>query len=599
MVVLNFIFQCQNSIGVISENLIHLVTRVKEKNLLQPFMLCSHLMLFNSMASNIDEKNFKLKTALFDVETKPNNPIQYYSLPLDPLTDEDLLILQVEWSKFTEDQAYKQFVKPYLFTDFLNKNDFKALNYLCHIDKQKLDHQFEEALRQVFALTDNIFVRSRYIREVAIGQTKIDYIAPLMTSNCLETALINFDHKSMIKALVSQPLPTQPFEPLIPILQKFVRTLVDCCENISLNNKKQQNKLKLDQQLDFIPIPNTDELFLGYIPGCFPFPYHNNDAYQLIELPYKLYHQHNSNIILVKNKSVILESGIVIKQETTGEIPITNTTSFFYLSKDSDLPFTASPIRLHDVGSPEQHKDMLAEIPQFLQDYIPKSDGIEFISLPVSDIDKDIMELLFLEQIVAQSSNSTNSDEQQIAQDMIEYIKENTKQPITGLIAKLEQQLMQDRKLITEEQQQISKEVIQGSVKGKNNHNRISQNKVKNKKNKNSKTQKNLIVNSKGKPTNFKDFQKKLEQEEQLNKLKEAGNIKYRKMLNIVNKIMKTAINQNLIQSTKGSHITLHSDTGAATLVRKHSGKSKDSSIFKSTAKRFYEKLTSIVDLNF
>ena len=68
-------------------------------------------------------------------------------------------------------------------------------------------------------------------------------------------------------------------------------------------------------------------------------------------------------------------------------------------------------------------------------------------------------------------------------------------------------------------------------------------------------------------------------------------------MLTIVNKLIKLAVDQNLLQSTKGSHNTIHSEVGSVTLVRKHGH--KDTTLSQSTAKRFYEKLISVINLKY
>ena len=54
-------------------------------------------------------------------------------------------------------------------------------------------------------------------------------------------------------------------------------------------------------------------------------------------------------------------------------------------------------------------------------------------------------------------------------------------------------------------------------------------------------------------------------------------------------------LTKNLLQLTKGSHTTLHSDLGAVTFVKKHG--SKDTIVSKPSLKRIYEKLISAVGL--
>jgi hypothetical protein len=72
--------------------------------------------------------------------------------------------------------------------------------------------------------------------------------------------------------------------------------------------------------------------------------------------------------------------------------------------------------------------------------------------------------------------------------------------------------------------------------------------------------------------------------------------VKYKKVLEVINRAMKHAVAHNLIEGTTGgSHKTLHSDKGAVTSVRPHGKKSM--TIPAQKVKRFTEKLLGILDL--
>ena len=281
-------------------------------------------------------------------------------------------------------------------------------------------------------------------------------------------------------------------------------------------------------------------IFLGYIPGYLPFSCIAGGGQQTVRLPFRMYEDStNQSTAFICNNEIESDTGIIIIDRTPMQKEAYNLsslehfrTTYVYQGKDALYPFTLSPYEFIDIEDQNFQKKPdkdLEVIKAFFKDQIPKTGEINFIHLPVTTMDKDIFELLFLEELIKNVSQNKDIDVSNIFHRMINYIELETGNKIDEIVKGLHEQLTQDQLKIIEEQENLSKNVIENKIKGKNKK-KNSAKKTKDKKNKKQPNNKTSATKD------FKEFQKTLEQKKLSDKLKNAGKIKYRKMLNVVNK---------------------------------------------------------------
>jgi len=346
------------------------------------------------------------------------------------------------------------------------------------------------------------------------------------------------------------------------------------------------------RNLNFDPlygsIPVGKDKILAYIRGYFPLPIFSertSEDYEIFRMPYPSFCKGKQGVCLVNGKgNIMVDSGLVLKHEDVYGFSLMEN-AFIYCGIDSKNPFTMSSFELMAVPNFTKENSSETFLKTFLGKEFPRPGTTAFIPLPQKEQDKDIVELIFLEDL-QEEANKGSPD----ALRMIAYIEAETDQKLDQLIKTLTQEQLE----IIEEQEKISQAVSEDQVVGHPKQKDKTTHKDKS-------TKKSLSSDKKDKSFNqqipTKSSDKGKPPQDKLQDIKKKGRLKYRKVVGIINRIMKHPLSHTLTEgSTGGSHKTLHSDKGVVTSVRPH-GK-KDLTIPGGGVKKFTDRLLKILDLS-
>lgn len=196
-----------------------------------------------------------------------------------------------------------------------------------------------------------------------------------------------------------------------------------------------------------------------------------------------------------------------------------------------------------------------------------------FITLPTTQEEHDILELLFLEDLI-ESIEENNKIEGSSAQKFLEWIEleaiEDQSSPIATRIEELKEQILNPHEVPSLDN--ISNEINLGN--NTNNTQKQKNKKTQNKQNKNQKTK----MQKKNQSSSNKSLENETKKRaaELLLTVKKEGRVKFKEILGILNKIRSTSLDNEVFNKfatigRKGSHINFHLEDGEGlTLVRKH-----------------------------
>jgi len=510
-----------------------------------------------------------------------------YPVPESCLTKTDIKDLAKFWFLDSDDIKTIQMLSWRPLAEWVKPQNFENLHILCYLEQEFyltviLNQKIRLAALTLFQIVDDLMIRGMYLRKNQFLEEGNQRIIKLLQDKKLP---LDFDP---VRGLWSDTqLDFAKFQPLIPILQKLTRNLFKYY-NFMIESQKQYGK-----KCDSIEISSEKKCFLGYINNFLPVAYEKEEPYGMIYLPYKPFNNLNQNMVLTFENNLITDSGFLIKNSRLDPFQdLSGVEIYLYLGKHYDHSFSYAPyhsFKLQGTQNLNENKmnKKLEQLQTFFEKDIPGFNRLNFIPFPSDPLDKDIFELLFLEEL------KSKMDQDNIAYRMIEYIEFETDAKVDEIIVKLQQSIIQHQLEIIHEQEEISQHVANGTIIGKLKAINFKQtqkwllknNKVINKSHITDQVSKDISA----------DVLKFEKHKHILEELKVKKRIKYRKMLNIINKVMKHAVEQKLLPMTKGSHNTLHTSLGAATLVKKH-GK-KDTTLASGTSIRFYEKLTAIMNL--
>lgn len=195
-----------------------------------------------------------------------------------------------------------------------------------------------------------------------------------------------------------------------------------------------------------------------------------------------------------------------------------------------------------------------------------------FIPLPMTSEERDILELLFLEEIMNEEKIHNNTLPS-LSQKYLTWIESEEKETST-LETKIEE--LKERILSAyEARTQPSTQTIesQSIKKGNKKKNKPKQNIQQ--KGKNNQAAQNQLK-SQATSKNIQENEKKKKANDLFEKIKQEGRVKFRNILGIMNTIRKTAQNDEIFKKfatigTGGSHINFHMEDGEGlSLVKKH-----------------------------
>ena len=492
---------------------------------------------------------------------------------IDKLTKEHCQQLKGICSQFVTEQMGPIPLDPR--AGWIKPGDLDDLNILCYLEQKKwkndnsLATQIQKALERFYQLTENLFFMSgtklvKSMRDrLSKDLWKID--DPLKA-----ISLISGFHET------KHPT-TEEISPYEPIMQRMMHNFV--------SYYSETKNLNLGHLYGTIPV--GDNKILAYVRGYFPIPIfceRTREDYEIYRLPYPSFCKGKQGVCLADGKGkIITDTGLVLKHEDIyGSSLMKN--AFIYCGSENETPFTMSPFELMSVNNFTKEDSSEALLKTLLGKDFPLPGTTAFIPLPEKEQDKNIVELIFLEELQEEGNKGSHD-----ALRMITYIEKETDQKLDELIKTLTHEQLR----IIEEQGNISKAVSEDHIVGRT--------KQKNKPtNKDKSTKKFLSSDKKDKSSNQQIPTKSLDKgklsHEKLQDIKSKGRVKYRKVVGIINRIMKHPVSHALTEeSNRGSHKTIHSDKGVVTSVRPH-GK-KDLTIPSGGVKRFTERLLKILDL--
>lgn len=445
-----------------------------------------------------------------------------------------------------------------------NPETLDDLKPLCYLDNKHwknskdLNEQIQKAATCFYQLTENLILTGVMQGTKTLGKN--------ITSNDDVLGFFSGFQKSF-------PTTVKELTPFIPTIQKIMRNLV------RYHNETTTTKL----------LPHYGSLaigegkVLGYIQDYYPITLDNSDDYQIFRMPYERFSESKQSVCLSKKGEIIPDTGIVLDHKGFSGFSLMKN-AFMYYGAESPFPFTMSPLELFNfslIQKGNSEENLLISL--LGQDY-PAPGKTAFIPLPQTIQEKDMVELIFLEDL--QEKAKTGDD---VVIKMIAYIEEEEGKPLQQII----QELTEEQLKIFEEQELVSKNVANDNIQGKQKKKNKSGHKKKREKKYSESNKQESLPNQQPVRENSEKarFRKEL--------LSEFTNkrVKYRTILDVVNRVMKHAADDNLKEGNKGgSHKTLHSEKGAVTSVKPHGKKSM--TIPGKKVKRFTERLLGILDLS-
>lgn len=198
------------------------------------------------------------------------------------------------------------------------------------------------------------------------------------------------------------------------------------------------------------------------------------------------------------------------------------------------------------------------------------SNQTHFITFPTTQEDQDVLELLFLEDLMEESKKEINNSSLTFLKFILDEVKEENT-TIEDRIEELKEKILNSpEKLLIENATINNKQNIQQKQKKKT---KGTPNKNQPKKHNNNAQKQKSTQSSSTKPL---ENEKNKKAEELLAKVKQEGRVKYREILGIMNTVRSTTKNEEIFNKfatigRKGSHINFHLEDGQGlTLVKKH-----------------------------
>ena len=406
-----------------------------------------------------------------------------HPVPTEHLTSQDIQLLKYEWIKFVAGIPAIEKMNLKTRAGWVKVVDLNDLDVLCSLNNENFNRDLgiEKPVRKAqirfYQLIENIHLKSDYLTIFGNIKELRDSLQKLDSNNSLSF------FQSMNGIQQSSNIDFKEFYPIIPVLQKIMRNLVWYHQTIT------KAALNLDNGHFAI---GTSEFNLGYIPNYLPFIFESDEIFSVKRLPYKLYTEADQSMVLMMEGRIEQNTGIVIMNsvksalvkayfdKTPQDYSKNFINTFIYMGTNAPYPFTIAPWEIHDYQGLEHMigKNVdTQKVRAILQDQFPAQDDINFIALPMTVLEKDIMELLFLEELYKTAQNGKSVDIKAVAQQMIAYIEQETSQGINEIIAELTQSVMQAQIDIMEEQAKISAQVAQNQIVGKKKSNNINKTK--------------------------------------------------------------------------------------------------------------------------
>ena len=346
---------------------------------------------------------------------------------------------------------------------------------------------------------------------------------------------------------------------LKPFFTKFQKV-----SHIFLSSLNDLGVFNLQEDIGIIPV---DTYTIGYCKdqnGFVPFIFKPTNDFLLMNLIWGQFDPHHQRAFLIKNNSFTKESGF-ISTVTKSTLKLQG-----YYGSNSSLPYSSYPTTLRIVDI-EKSNDFYTKI---LTEAVGKEnlkDGkVGFIPLPSTKAELDVLEILFLEEIIEAASESQHPDYKQGLEYKV-LLEEKYNSSIKDQKNKLETSLLNDfEQEIAKEQEKISAHVASGEIYNKPNK---EKNNLKAKKSKNIK---NINNKKNQKQENKKvEINPKLKAKEAYEKHKVESRVKFKGIKGILNNLLKDLSSSKKIKTIiKGSHINIHGEEGKGTsLVHLHGNK--------------------------
>ena len=557
------------------------------------FLIFNLMLVQCSLATNNDTiKSIDQKEEINKLYSYPH----YYE-PVNNLRKEDINFLKEFWLKDPinlKDIDNSPHALP-LNRQWSTAEDFDHLNILCLFNEKykipKNESQHNLFINAIVFL-NHFLVQLSYRGDYINALEKAYLIThPNFKGNILDSTLDISDAQSIINLtdnILSRDFIPEAYtvlserdisynvryEPIIPIIQKITKQFAHY-------HKKYHTLLdELDPKFGKILITEGQNNFIfAWVDNWLPITISIEKYFEGIAGPYKPFTNGGELFIIFKDGNIETDSGFLIENK----VKKNDLSSFIIIHKYFGLhdkhSFTRSPCQFsqhHYIDEDNIQSHNLPYIPNFLKDEIPEIDQSSFIRLPSTEMDKNIVELMFLEYLEEEFTNNNNPSIQQL----IEFIQIENKQALQETITILQE-------TIIAQQQEISKAVIQNKIVGRfsqekkaQSHNTKSKQKINKKVNK-TKAQNEVIFST--------NDTKRKTKSEIIKELKDQRRTSYEKVLKILNTIIKERKNEiSISQSVKGSHIVFHSQKGSATLVNSH-GKCKNNDMRTKSVLRFFE----------